>query len=390
MLTSEVIIDTEAKYRNVNRVWELGHHGQGQIVALIDTGVHAGELPPGALHSEVDLTGDNDNHDYNGHGTTMATFILGMAPKARIASVKTIGKSSTNSRDALVQAFDFCANLSPRPKFINASVACRRSFLWSRNCTLQNPCKLCSRVNELWQDGIATVAAAGNFSSRPDSLTCPAAARWAVKCRFLEHREKTFWRRLAKELWPSLYFGPNVARLLGTSQAAALHAGCLVLLASAFPQVSAAGIVAVVQTTGVSLNAPRSVAVPDLFRPEDPSSTATSNIYRAYVFLKQATTRPASMDHEKSLEITRIAARQLQGTCRPSEIMALAEQALAFDESNYLAYFFYSVVLDQIGATDKAKEMLDKCNELVPDAEALTNLEIFGGKGGGGYNVREG
>lgn len=382
MLTPEIIVATEVKYRNISRVWDLGHHGEGQIVALIDTGVNADELAPGALYSEFDFTEDKDNHDYYGHGTTMAKFILGIAPKAKIASIKAIGKKSVANRGALARAFDSCANLSPRPKFINASVALRRSFLWTHYCTPQAPCELCSTVNELWKKGIATVAAAGNFSSRPDSLTCPAAAQWAVKCRALMNPEKNFWRRLVREIRPSLYFGPDTAHLLGTSQAAALHAGCLVLLASAFPQVSAAGIIAIVQTTSVSLNTEGSATSPDLFRAEDPDTTAMSNIYRAYVFLRQATTKPDSMDHEKSLELVRIAARQLRGTFRPSDILSLAGQALSLDESNYLAYYLYAVVLDNVGAKDKAKEMLEKCNELLPPSEALTNFDIFGGRRG--------
>jgi hypothetical protein len=314
----------------------------------------------------------------------MAKFILGIASKAKIASVKTIGKNSSTNRDNLVKALDYCAALSPRPKFINASVAFRRSFLWRRSCTMENPCNLCSRVNELWQQGIATVAAAGNFSSRPDSITCPAAARWAVKCRSLGNWEKNFWRRYIKEVWPSLYFGPDEAKLIGTSQAAALHTGSLALLASVFPQVSAAGIIAVVLATSVSLHTKGFAAIPDLFRAQDPAqdpdSTTMPNIYRAYVFLKQATTKPASMDHDKSLELTRLAAQQLQGPFTSSDIIFLVNRALSLDESNYLAYYLFAVVLDDIGFEDKAKEMLNKCNELLPPAEALTNLDIFGGK----------
>jgi len=380
MLSQKIIIETEVKYRNIERVWQLGYQGQGQIIPVIDTGVNADELPQGAVYSQIDFTGDKDNHDYHGHGTTMAKFILGIAPQAQIISVKTLGKSTATSRDDLIKALDFCANLTPPAKFINVSVAFRRSFLWGRKCTLQNPCELCAHVNELWSKGIVTIAAAGNVRYSPDSFTCPAAARWAVKVDELRHSEGNFWRRLVKEMWPSFYFGSGAARLLGTSQAAALHTGSLTLLASAFPQVSAAGIVSVVQATGVALETKGAKALPDLFRLRDPSSTTMSNVYRAYVFLRHATTRPRSMDHEKSLDITRLVAQQLQSTFTPSDIMTMIEQALDFDESNYLAYFLYSVVLHTLGIDDKAKEMLDKCNELLPPGEALTKIEIFGGQ----------
>jgi hypothetical protein len=60
--------------------------------------------------------------------------------------------------------------------------------------------------------------------------------------------------------------------------------------------------------------------------------------------------------------------------------MSLLERAAALDESNYLAFYLYSVVLNEIGMLDKAEELLARCNELLPPGEALGSLEIFGGQ----------
>ena len=183
MLTPQVIIDTEVKFCNVERVWQLGYEGQAQDIPIIDTGVNVSELPKGAVRFQVDLTGDNDGRDHHGHGTLMARFIRGIAPRAKIISVKALGRDAATTRDELVEALDYCATLSPRPKFINISVAIRRSFLWHKSCTIDTPCALCARVNNLWDEGTAVVAAAGNFSSLLDSLTCPAAGLIATTYR---------------------------------------------------------------------------------------------------------------------------------------------------------------------------------------------------------------
>jgi subtilisin family serine protease len=345
-------------------VWDLGFQGQGEVIPIVDTGVNPDSLPAGAVQQHVDLTEDRDSHDYEGHGTLMARLILGMAPKARLVSVKALGKSAVTDRKGILRALDFSSALSPRPKFINLSLAVPRSHLGLKDCTLKKPCVLCKRVNELWEAGIVTVAAAGNFSSGADSFTCPAAARWSVKVRDL---------------------GKS-----GTSHAAAMHTGFLAVLASAFPQKPAPNIVAVLNHTGVRLLERGTVVVPDLASKSSLGGTSMPNVYRAFVFLQQAIAKPSLMNPEQSYAITCQAAKLLRGTFDPQEVMTMMEQALDLDESNYLAYLLYSAAVDALGMHDKAEELLMKCNDLLPPGEALTRLEIFGGRGGGNYNPKSG
>lgn len=388
MLTPEIVIATEVQYRNVERVWRLGYEGQGERVALIDTGVNPESLPQGAVAAAVDLTTDGDQRDHAGHGTAMAKYILGMAPKASVISVKVAGRSSAPSREDLVRALDHCSTLSPRPKFVNISMAVRRSFIGKRDCTLERPCSLCARVNALWEQDMVVVAAAGNFSSGPDSFACPAAARWAVKVRDLTRRDASAARRFLKAVWPSLYYGKGGGDLFGTSRAAAFTSGCLAVLASAFPATPAKNVLAVFAHTSVRLETSGSLAMADILRPGALGETGTANIYRAYVFLKQATEQPRSMDVDRSMQITAELAGDLRGPFRPAEAMSKAEQALQLDESNYLAYFLYSLILRSMDWNDKADELLAKANELLPPGEALEPQQIFGGNLGGAYTSK--
>jgi len=364
MLTADTIISTEVEYRNVPRVWQLGHRGQGQVVPIVDTGVNPQGLPAGALQGQVDLTVDRDNIDHIGHGTLMAKFILGIAPEAKVFSVKALSNSGPTTREDLIKALDCCAALQPPPRFINFSVAVRRGILWARVCTPKKLCALCTRVDELWHQGIATVAAAGNFSSRPGSITCPAASRWSIKTRALEHRGEAPHGEL---------------ELVGTSQAAAFMTGDLTLLASAFPKKPAANVYAVLHQLGVRLESRGKAATADVFQ-VGVGEHSIPNVYRAYVFLRQATTTPKTMNHDESMALVGRAAGKLRSVFEPDEIMDLTNRALNLDESNYLAYFCLAIALDSMGFKDKAAEMLQRCNELLPPAEALSNLRVYGGR----------
>ena len=380
MLTPEIIIDTEAKFRNVERVWRLGHKGKGVVVALVDTGVDAAALPAGALHSQEDLTPDGDGRDHHGHGTLMARFILGMAPEAKIASVKAFGKSHQPTREDLVRALDHCLATTPRPKFINCSFAVPRRFLLGfSNCTLRSQCVLCRRVNELFQrEAIAVVAAAGNFGSGPDSFGCPANARWASKVRSLENLEKFSWRELARGLVPSAD-GEDRGTLLGTSQAAALQTGSLALISSAFPDKPGGGIAVVMYASGVALGVAGREIYPHLFDEPKGQRLAMPNVYRTYAIFRHEREHPGTLDLDKSLHYTREMFKALHRPSTLEERLNAMTLALKHDESNYLAWLGASLTVQAMNMPEKAEEFLRRCNELLPPAEAFERQQIFGG-----------
>lgn len=364
LLTPEIIIETEVRYRNLKHVWDQGHFGGGELVPIIDTGVNPDDLPAGAVASQVDLTPDKDNRDYYNHGTLIARFILGLAPKAKIVSFKVFGKSTLPMREDIVRALDACEGLSPRPKFINVSLAIRRKFLWRTICTIDNPCALCGRVNGLYSKGIVTVASAGTVESAKDGFTCPANAVRAVKAPFAGRREATALKRFLKKHLTSLFYG-RAAKLLGTSQAAAMLTGGLTVLASAFPSRPALEVLAAFYFTGVNIEAKNVTRLP--------------NFYRAYVLMNHAILRPKVWDMDRSLAIVRKAEELMAQGISSAELMSMMEQALDLDESNYLAYYYYAKALEHLGIEEKAQFLHQKYTELLPPLEALEGLEIVGG-----------
>jgi hypothetical protein len=378
-LTPQIIIDTEVKYRNIERVWKLGHFGEGVTIPLIDTGVDASVLPIGSVQDQIDLTPDTDGRDHYGHGTLMARFILGMAPKAKIISVKVFSKSKPTSREDLVSALYFCYALQPRPKYINCSLAVRRSSLFGlrTTCTEKSPCVLCKRVNSLWNEGVVVVAAAGNFSSRPGSIACPANARSALKVRSLENSEDFSWTQLAKQLVPSADKDSR-NELLGTSQAAAFVSADLALISSAFPNKPAPGLSAVLFYSGVSLETLGREVYPKIFKVGMPR-TSLPNVYRTYVIMKQDETAPGSWNGDKSLAHTRILFECFRSNCSLDKQLQEMTLALKYDESNYLAWLGASILMNSIGNEKEARKFLTTCNELLPPADALSGQQIFGG-----------
>ena len=83
-------------------VWNQGYTGSGVTVALLDTGVTPVADLGARVAARVDFTSEQDGLDHFGHGTHMAGIIAGdgitagdpwtgVAPRARVVSVKVAG-----------------------------------------------------------------------------------------------------------------------------------------------------------------------------------------------------------------------------------------------------------------------------------------------------------
>jgi serine protease AprX len=167
---------------------ESGLTGAGVDIALIDSGVLG--VPaldgPGKLVRGPDFSQDAWNRDLRGldafgHGSHMAGVIAGadpasgyqgIAPGARIVSVKVAGADGVTSLVRVLMALDWVRRnrdgngLHIRVLNLSFGVDARRSYV-------REP--LAYAAEQLWNRGIAVVAAAGNQADGTGSLDLPAS-----------------------------------------------------------------------------------------------------------------------------------------------------------------------------------------------------------------------
>lgn len=143
--------------------------GDGVSVALVDTGVADVDRLANRVIDGPDLSGEGDGLDRYGHGTFMAGLIagggVGLAPGARIVSVKVAGADGVTSMSRILEAIDFV--VAHRDELtievLNLSFALDIPVHWTAD-------PLSLAVEAAWASGITVVAAAGNDGS---SVTSP-------------------------------------------------------------------------------------------------------------------------------------------------------------------------------------------------------------------------
>jgi serine protease AprX len=160
--------------------------GRGVDVALVDSGVvPVGSLvEPGRVVYGPDFSSERDDRDLRnldtfGHGTHLAGLIAGrdritgfggVAPGARLVSLKVAGATGETSLARVLAALDWIRRNHDAPGY-NIRVV---------NLSLGVPGEdyrtdvLAYAVEQLWQEGILVVAAAGNNGVHAHALDMPA------------------------------------------------------------------------------------------------------------------------------------------------------------------------------------------------------------------------
>ncbi|HZI36979.1 MAG TPA: S8 family serine peptidase, partial [Acidimicrobiia bacterium] len=173
-----------AVYTEVSRAskaWENGTTGNGVTVALIDTGVDVSGDLAGRVIGAADFSGENAPYtDSYGHGTFVAGLIAGtgagsnggikgVAPDARIFSVKIAGKDGTTDLFRLLAALEFVAIHKDAfgIRVLNLSLGTDSTQSYKVD-------PLNFAVERVWNSGVVVVAAAGNRGNTPGAITSPA------------------------------------------------------------------------------------------------------------------------------------------------------------------------------------------------------------------------
>ena len=183
-----------ARAIGADRYWQAGYTGQGVDVALIDSGVVPvdGLTAPGKVILGPDLSYESQNPntahlDSFGHGTHVAGLIAGrddaagapytdpshftgMAPDARIVSIKVADAHGLADVSQVIAAIDWVAQHRDdgvHIRVLNLSFGTDSTQPWRYD-------PLAYAAEAAWRLGIVVVVAAGNNGTSTQTLTDPA------------------------------------------------------------------------------------------------------------------------------------------------------------------------------------------------------------------------
>lgn len=132
-------LNQNAEILQVNPIWDLGYHGEGAVVAVIDTGIDFNH--PGLIGKKVDemsfvstdfgYDNNEDATDQFGHGTSVSSLIVGndanfpeyrgMGYEADLVNAKIGSSSGIITSAGLIAAIDWAGN-KPEVDIINISL----------------------------------------------------------------------------------------------------------------------------------------------------------------------------------------------------------------------------------------------------------------------------
>ena len=161
--------------------------GKGIGVCILDTGIYEHIDFTGRIWTFYDFLDFKRRHyDDNGHGTHVAGLVAGdgtasmgkyrgAAPGCGIISLKVLDRYGTGSQDDVLRALRWIRENRQqyRIRVVNISVGTTCN-------SKRNHARLLESVEQLWDEGVVVVTAAGNQGPRPGSITAPGSSKKVI------------------------------------------------------------------------------------------------------------------------------------------------------------------------------------------------------------------
>jgi subtilisin family serine protease len=267
---------------NVPQVWDLGFHGEGMKIGVVDTGIDPTHPDfAGRIAAKTSLVG-GDGTDDNGHGTHVCSIAAGsgaasegkyrgVAPAASLYVAKVLDANGSGSTSGVMAGVEWAVDQGVH--VINLSLgsdgACDGTDALSTLCD-----------QAVQQHGVVVCVAAGNAGPAAGTVGSPGCARWVITIGAADDsdvianfssRGPTADGRIKPDiLFPGVNIvaaqaagtslGPVVAphyiRLSGTSMATPHATGSAALLLQAKPDLTPNQVKWVLLTSAVNLGQP--------------------------------------------------------------------------------------------------------------------------------------
>ena len=161
--------------------------GKGVGVCILDTGIYEHIDFTGRIWTFYDfLDFKRRPYDDNGHGTHVAGLVAGdgtasmgkyrgAAPGCGIIALKVLDCYGTGSQDDVLRALRWIREYRQqyRIRVVNISVGTTCN-------SKRNHARLLKSVEQLWDEGVVVVTAAGNQGPRPGSITAPGSSKKVI------------------------------------------------------------------------------------------------------------------------------------------------------------------------------------------------------------------
>ena len=161
--------------------------GKGIGVCILDTGIYEHIDFTGRIWTFYDfLDFKRRPYDDNGHGTHVAGLVAGdgtasmgkyrgAAPGCGIIALKVLDRYGNGSQDDVLRALRWIREYRQqyRIRVVNISVGTTCN-------SKRNHARLLESVEQLWDEGVVVVTAAGHQGPRPGSITAPGSSKKVI------------------------------------------------------------------------------------------------------------------------------------------------------------------------------------------------------------------